>query len=112
MRRNDTCIDIEVADERLLPALAKLPDTCRSINPFLRCTVDFQDPQKIESRLLSRISDIAISSGVASKKRKIVCVAAGGYFIAWRAESSSDPKREWIVGLILDMLKQNDVHGG
>ena len=111
MKRDDRCIDIDVTDERLLDALASLPDRCRSLNPFLRCTVGVESENEAFKRLKRQRSDLAIICAQGKISRAIARLSVGGYSIIWRSKDGSDPKREWIVGLIADMLKQNDVHG-
>ena len=111
MKRDDACIDIDVTDKALLSALAALPDKCRSLNPFLRCTVGVEREQDIQKRLRRRRSDIAIVSAKTENSRATTSLCVGAYRIVWLSRDVSDPKREWIVGLIADMLKQNDVHG-
>ena len=111
MKRDDTCIDIDVTDRSLLGALAALPDKCRSLNPFLRCTVGVEREQDIQKRLRRRKSDIAIVGAGSEDPRATASLCVGSYRIVWLRRDVSDPKREWIVGLIADMLKQNDVHG-
>ena len=111
MKRNDTCIDIDVTDKSLLGALASLPDRCRSLNPFLRCTVGVEGEKNVLKRLRRQRSDIAIVCAQTKTLRAIACLSVGDYSIIWRSKDASDPKRAWIVGLIADMLKQNVVHG-
>lgn len=111
MKRNDTCIDIDVTDRALLSLLAPLPDKCRSLNPFLRCTVGVECEKDIAKRLKRRRADLAVIRTHGLGMHSVTGLAVGGYSIVWLSKDASDPKREWIVGLIADMLKQNDVHG-
>ena len=110
MQRRDSCFFIDVSDESLLHLLAHLPDACKSINPFLHCVICVEDPKKMENRLLRKISDVAVISGSMTLGKKMSCVAASNCLIVWRSDASHDPKREWMIGLISDLLKQNYVH--
>ncbi len=103
MKRHDNVIDVDVDDNELVRALAELPDRCRSLNPFLRCTVSYAPASEIPPRLRRRISDIAVLSG-AETPRGVKCVSVAGRRVMYGAKEANDPKIGWILDIIIDLL--------